>query len=129
MQVACALYEAAVAKFEAVLELDPGNKAVLRNCAFALYDLARLQPDFGSRAARQLLEVWSCSLLAACDMAASEFSACPFIIALPCGIHVTALYYSTKFRQDISGLCFFTPCFIRAIDWNPNRMQKLQHAP
>ncbi len=57
MQVTCALYEAAVAKFEAVLEVDPGNRAVLRNCAFALFDLARLQPDPTSRAARQLLEV------------------------------------------------------------------------
>ncbi len=55
--MACALYEAAVAKFEAVLEADPGNRGVLRNCAFALYDLARLQPDPVSRATRQLLEV------------------------------------------------------------------------
>jgi len=55
--VACALYEAAVAKFEAVLEADPGNRAVLRNCAFALFDLARLQPDPASRSGRQLLEV------------------------------------------------------------------------
>ena len=63
MQVACALYEAAVAKFEAVLEATPGNRAVLRNCAFALYDLARLQPDPTSRAARQLLEVITLLLL------------------------------------------------------------------
>ncbi|CAL8470912.1 g10454 [Coccomyxa elongata] len=55
-EVACALYEAAVAKFEAVLEADPSNGGVLRNCAFALYDLARLQPDPVSRATRQLLE-------------------------------------------------------------------------
>jgi hypothetical protein len=57
VQVACALYEAAIAKFEAVLEADPGNRPVLRNCALALFDLARLQPDPTSRAARQLLEV------------------------------------------------------------------------
>ncbi len=55
--MACALYEAAVAKFEAVLEADASNRGVLRNCAFALYDLARLQPDPVSRATRQLLEV------------------------------------------------------------------------
>lgn len=57
LQAACALYEAAVDKFEAVLELDPSNRAVLRNCAFALYDLARLMPDPSSRPARQVLEV------------------------------------------------------------------------
>ena len=57
MQVACALYEAAVAKYEAVLEMDPRNRAILRNCAFALYDLGRLQPDPSSKTARQLLEV------------------------------------------------------------------------
>jgi len=56
-QVACALYEAAVAKYEAVLEMDPQNRAILRNCAFAMYDLGRLQPDPASRTARQLLEV------------------------------------------------------------------------
>ena len=56
-QVAGALYEAAVAKFEAVLEAQPGSRAILRACAFALYDLARLQPDQASRAAGQLLEV------------------------------------------------------------------------
>lgn len=57
VQVACALYEAAVAKYEAVLEMDPRNRAILRNCAFALYDLGRLQPDPSSKIARQLLEV------------------------------------------------------------------------
>jgi len=57
MQTAGVLYEAAVAKFEAVLEADPGNFPVLRNCAFALFDLARLQPDPGARTTRQLLEV------------------------------------------------------------------------
>ena len=57
VQVACALYEAAVAKYEAVLEMDPRNRAILRNCAFALYDLGRLQPDPSSKTARQLLEV------------------------------------------------------------------------
>lgn len=46
-----------MAKFEAVLEADASNRGVLRNCAFALYDLARLQPDPVSRATRQLLEV------------------------------------------------------------------------
>lgn len=60
-QVACALYEAAIAKFEAVLEAEPASRPVLRNCAFALYDLARLQPDQAARATRQLLEV--CMLL------------------------------------------------------------------
>ncbi|CAK0782613.1 hypothetical protein CVIRNUC_005815 [Coccomyxa viridis] len=54
--VACALYEAAVAKYEAVLEMDTRNQAILRNCAFALYDLGRLQPDPSSKTARQLLE-------------------------------------------------------------------------
>ena len=57
VQVACALYEAAVAKYEAVLEMDPRNRPILRNCAFAMYDLGTLQPDPASRAARQLLEV------------------------------------------------------------------------
>ena len=57
VQVACALYEAAVAKYEAVLEMDPRNRAILRICAFALYDLGRLQPDPSSKTARQLLEV------------------------------------------------------------------------
>lgn len=57
VQVACALYEAAVAKYEAVLEMDPRNRTILRNCAFAIYDLGRLQPDPASRTARQLLEV------------------------------------------------------------------------
>ena len=57
VQVACALYEAAVAKYEAVLEMDPRNRTILRNCAFAMYDLGRLQPDPASRTARQLLEV------------------------------------------------------------------------
>lgn len=60
VQVACALYEAAVAKYEAVLEMDPQNRAILRNCAFAMYDLGRLQPDPASRTARQLLEVRVC---------------------------------------------------------------------
>ena len=57
VQVACALYEAAVAKYEAVLEMDPRNRTILRNCAFAMYDLGRLQPDPASRTACQLLEV------------------------------------------------------------------------
>ena len=46
-----------MAKYEAVLEMDPRNRAILRNCAFALYDLGRLQPDPSSKTARQLLEV------------------------------------------------------------------------
>ena len=46
-----------MAKYEAVLEMDPQNRPILRNCAFAMYDLGRLQPDPASRAARQLLEV------------------------------------------------------------------------
>lgn len=57
--MACALYEAAVAKYEAVLEVDPRNRPILRNCAFAMYDLGRLQPNPASRAAQQLLEVSS----------------------------------------------------------------------
>ena len=46
-----------MAKYEAVLEMDPRNRPILRNCAFAMYDLGRLQPDPASRATRQLLEV------------------------------------------------------------------------
>ena len=56
-QVAAALYEAAVAKFEAVLEGDPRARPVLRGAALALLGLARAQPDPAARATRQLLEV------------------------------------------------------------------------
>ncbi len=57
-----------MAKYEAVLEMDPQNRPTLRNCAFAMYDLGRLQPDPASRAARQLLEVG----IAACYTCASK---------------------------------------------------------
>ena len=73
VQVACALYEAAVAKYEAVLEMDPRNRAILRNCAFALYDLGRLQPDPSSKTARQLLEV-SCHQMAISSQDQDEYA-------------------------------------------------------
>ena len=51
-QVAAALYEAAVAKFEAVLEGEPRARPVLRGAALALLGLARSQPDPAARATR-----------------------------------------------------------------------------
>ena len=81
MQVAYALYEAAVAKYEAVLEMDPRNRPILRNCAFAMYDLGRLQPDPASRAARQLLEV-SSNAIAACAVIYQMACTCRLICCL-----------------------------------------------
>ncbi|KAK9829919.1 hypothetical protein WJX72_008642 [[Myrmecia] bisecta] len=64
-QTAAALYESAIAKFEACLEIDPDNVTALCACGFALRDLAQTQSK--PRRVRELLEDARSYLQAAAD--------------------------------------------------------------